>query len=315
MSRLEHNLSCERWCPAGRRLPPVAVLIASGLLASLLGGCASSNLLSSSLAPAETGSIKSSARKRAAKRSAVALVQSVQATKGKAAAFQTSKKLVKELPEDRGLAQYHGLLALDLGDAKTAERVLARLASDGHSDWRTHSALGSAIAAQGRRKAALKSFKKALALSPENPVVLNNMAIAYAMTGETKMALHYLAKAERHATTKSAHRKIVQNTALMAGLEGRFEDYRRMARTAMPRGDVDRNVVALRKFKPRKVASKSKVVVSNKKTPARQPAPTSAPKNDPAPKAVSPKTPVQPKGPIQVSSARTPSKPLAFERD
>ncbi len=244
------------------RLKQFRAVLAAGLGAGCVAGCAAGSpmdLLDGQAALVPTGSLdeagKQAPKTRTGRRgSALAVLRSIQATKGKVAAFAASDELVKKFPNDRPLAEHRALLALEIGRPKTAETYLRQLAKSENAHWRVHSALGAALSAQGQHKAAVAALERGLKNSPDNPVLLNNLAMAHALAGRTKEAERTLAKAEATAKTRGEQRRIRHNRALIAGLSGRYSSYRKIAATALPRDDVDRNVAILRGLKPRVIA-------------------------------------------------------------
>ena len=110
--------------------------------------------------------------------------------------------------------------------AKCRRPSLLRKAIDAKSpDWRLHSGLGAAISAQGRQAEAQVDFGKALALAPDHPSVLNNLALSYALEGkheEAERLLRRLAQGAQQSQTR-------QNLALLLGLKGKIEEARKVS--------------------------------------------------------------------------------------
>jgi Flp pilus assembly protein TadD len=138
-------------------------------------------------------------------------------------------------PADRRLLLERGLLALDLGEPAKAETLLRQAHDAKAPNWRLHSALGAALASRGKQQEAQVQFAKALALAPDHPSILNNLALSYVLDGKAEEAEKLLRKAHR-AASKSAPElgKVQQNLALVLGLRGKFEESRTMAAAALP---------------------------------------------------------------------------------
>jgi Flp pilus assembly protein TadD len=115
----------------------------------------------------------------------------------------------------RDIQRERGMLALDLGQASRAETLLKAAQDPKSPDWRVHSALGAALAATGKQQEAQLQFARALTLSPDNPAVLNNLALSYALDGKRDEAEKLLKRAQR-SDEKSTH--VRQNLALVASL-------------------------------------------------------------------------------------------------
>lgn len=114
---------------------------------------------------------------------------------------------------DARLLRDRGLLALELGAVDRARDHLQQAVASGSTDWQTHSALGSALSASGRQKAAQQQFAKALARSPDNPVVLNNLALSLMLDnrrGEAEQMLRRAASAKQGGDAR-----VAQNLTLL----------------------------------------------------------------------------------------------------
>lgn len=108
-----------------------------------------------------------------------------------------------------------GLLALEAGDAGKARRLLEQASPETTKDWRVLSALGVAEASAGRQGKAQDYFKKALALSPNNPVVLNNMGLSLILDSKAAEGEALLRNASKGTASEP---RIGQNLALASAL-------------------------------------------------------------------------------------------------
>jgi Flp pilus assembly protein TadD len=146
-------------------------------------------------------------------------------------------------PSDRRLLLERGLLALELGDAAKAEKLLRQAHDPKAPDWRLHSALGAALASRGKQQEAQIELAKALALAPDQPSVLNNLALSYALDGKAAEAEQLLRKAQRSAGRTP---QVQENLALVLGLRGRYEEARSAGQAALPPVKAEQNVAYLR---------------------------------------------------------------------
>ncbi len=126
---------------------------------------------------------------------------------------------------DRKLASEYGRLALELDQISVAKTMLAIADDPSAPDWRVISARGTVLAKEGKFREAVPLYEKALTLSQDQPSVMNNLAMAYAMGGDAAKAEEMLRKIE--ATGGSP--KSRQNLALVLGLQGKFDEGRRVA--------------------------------------------------------------------------------------
>lgn len=114
-----------------------------------------------------------------------------------------------------------GRLALEFDQYTVAERALSVAEMTDKPDWRVVSAHGTLLAKQGQHKAAIPYFERALQLSPNQTSVMNNLAMANAMSGDAAKAEEIL----RTVSAKSdAPEKVNQNLALVLGLQGKYDE-------------------------------------------------------------------------------------------
>jgi len=158
-------------------------------------------------------------------------------------------------PRDRRLALERGLTALELGDAAKAEAVLRSAHDPKAADWRLHSALGAALASRGKHPEAQVQFAKALALAPDHPSVLNNLALSYALDGNTGEAERLLRRAQQGTKGGREASKVQQNLALVLGLGGKYAEARTAAEAALPVAKAGENVTYLQKLAEARTAA------------------------------------------------------------
>ncbi len=150
--------------------------------------------------------------------------------------------------DNKALSKERGLLALELGQLKKAERLITSAMDDSAPDWRLMSALGSTFAAKGDQNAAQGQFSKALELAPNHPSILNNLALSFALEGRHKEAEELLRRA---STGKNARIQSKQNLALLLGLDGNISEARRISRAALPENASESNISFLESLKRR----------------------------------------------------------------
>ena len=145
--------------------------------------------------------------------------------------------------ESRELAGEYGRLALDLDQVKVAKQLLAMADDPSKPDWRIVSARGAALAKEGNYNEAIPFFERALALSQNQPSVLSNLALAYAMNGEPGKAESMLRQA---AATDNSSPRIRQNLALVLGLQGKYDEAKLVAARDIPMTNAAENADFLR---------------------------------------------------------------------
>lgn len=111
------------------------------------------------------------------------------------------------------------------------------------NDWRPWSLLGTAYEQVRRADDARAAWAQALAISPENPDVLSNMAVSAMTAGDMAGAEPLLRRA---AAQPGASLKVRLNLALALGLNGKMGEAEQMLRRDLPPEQADKNLAWLR---------------------------------------------------------------------
>jgi Flp pilus assembly protein TadD len=111
-------------------------------------------------------------------------------------------------------------------------------------DWRPLSLLGVAYEQVSRADDARAVWREALKLSPDNPAVLNNLALSLAAGGQPAEAETLLRRAAARPDATLATR---QNLALVLGLQGKTGEAERLIRENLPPETAEENLAWLRK--------------------------------------------------------------------
>ncbi|MFA9443256.1 MAG: tetratricopeptide repeat protein, partial [Hyphomicrobium sp.] len=116
---------------------------------------------------------------------------------------------------NKELAGDYGRLALEFGQLSVAKRLLAAADNPTRPDWKVISARGTVLAKEGKYGEAIPFYERALSLAHNHPSLVNNLALAHAMSGEAERAEGMLRQA---SITNPASPKIRQNLALVLSL-------------------------------------------------------------------------------------------------
>ena len=171
----------------------------------------------------------------------------------------------------RGLNSEYGRLALELDQVSLAQRLLEAADDPANPDWRIISARGTVLAKLGSYRDAIPLYERALALAPNQPSILNNLALAHAMEGQADKAEPLLRRA---AAADGKDPRVNQNLSLVLGLQGKYDEARVVAARDLPADNAADNVDYVRrivKLEPRPMSQP-------------QPAPPSVAKAPPAPR-------------------------------
>jgi Flp pilus assembly protein TadD len=139
--------------------------------------------------------------------------------KGQALAVLQQASLISG--SDKRVASEYGRLALEMDQVSVAKKLLEVADDPGNPDWRVVLARGTVLAKEGRYREAIGFYERAQALQPGHPSVVNNLALAYAMSGDASKGEELLRQA---STSSEANPKVRQNLALVLGLQGKYDE-------------------------------------------------------------------------------------------
>ena len=148
-------------------------------------------------------------------------------------------------PEHKPLLGAYGRALADAGNFKQALSVLERAHSPDQPDWRILSVQGAVLDQMGRHEEAQRYYASALRIVPEEPSVLSNLGLSYALSKDLPRAEETLRRADARGNTD---KRVRQNLALVVGLQGRFQDAETIARADLPPDQAAENVAYLRRM-------------------------------------------------------------------
>lgn len=221
--------------------------------AASLGPLALTDPAASAGAPVETASISPSRPAAPAgpdldvKPEVASAIREARALRGAGKKAEALARLDRTPNADKDLALLgeRGLMALELGELAKAETLLKKAQNASKPDWRMQSALGAALSANGRQQDAQVQFAKALAHAPDQPSILNNLALSYALDGKHEEAERIL----RQAAGKGGDAQTRQNLALILGLKGKVDEARQLTEQSLPPDKARSNVAYFEKLK------------------------------------------------------------------
>lgn len=228
--------------------------VAVSVLAILLAGCAAQgdvNLLAADPLAASPETTASTAPPTAAASLAEATSLEVKGDKQKA--FSAASLALAAEPGNADAVITYSRLAVGLGRTEEAEKALSGAEAGGLKDWRILSAKGAVQAEKGDLAAAKSTLQKGLELAPDQPQLLNNLAFVYTLEGNPKMAEDLLRRASAAPGAKPRTR---QNLALVLGLQGKYDESKKISAADTPAGVADANVAYLKELTGAKAETK-----------------------------------------------------------
>jgi Flp pilus assembly protein TadD len=158
-------------------------------------------------------------------------------------------------PRNKAVLGAYGRALADDGSYQEALDVLDRAHTQDQPDWRILSAQGAVLDQIGRHADAQRHYDSALRLKPNDPSVLSNLGLSYALSKDLPRAESTLRRA---AAQPGAEPKVRQNLALVVGLEGRFQEAEEIARGDLSPSEAAANVAYLRQMLAQQAAWKKK---------------------------------------------------------
>lgn len=153
--------------------------------------------------------------------------------------------LAIQYPEDMKVLGAYGKALADAGELKQAAEVLSRAHTPDRPDWTILSAQGSVADQMGDHEAARGYYEAALKIRPDEPSVLSNLGLSYALSRQLSKAEETLREA---AAQPSADARVRQNYALVLGLEGKFAEAEAVSRRDLSPADAAANIASIRQM-------------------------------------------------------------------
>ena len=176
---------------------------------------------------------------------AMRYAQALRASGQRAQAAAVLETATLHNPDHRPLLGAYGRALADAGNFKQALAVLERAHSPDQPDWRILSVQGAVLDQMGRHDDARRYYANALKIAPDEPSVLSNLGLSYALSKDLPKAEETLRQA---GASKSSDQRVRQNLALVVGLQGRFAEAETIARADLPPDQAAANVAYLRQM-------------------------------------------------------------------
>ena len=146
-------------------------------------------------------------------------------------------------PKNMKVLGAYGRALADVGNYKQALEVLNHAHSPDQPDWRILSVQGAVLDQMGRHEEAQRYYATALRIVPDEPSVLSNLGLSYALSKDLVRAEATLRRASAQSKVDA---RVRQNLALVVGLQGRFSEAEGIARADLPSEEAAANVAYLR---------------------------------------------------------------------
>jgi Flp pilus assembly protein TadD len=176
---------------------------------------------------------------------AIRYAQGLRATGQRSQAAAVLEQAALQNPKNLPLLGAYGRALADVGNFGQALEVLNRAHTPDNPDWRILSVQGAVLDQMGRHDEAQRHYASALKIIPDEPSVLSNLGLSYALSKNLPKAEATLKRANERPGAES---KVRQNLALVIGLQGRFEEAEALARADLSPDEAAANVSNLRQM-------------------------------------------------------------------
>lgn len=177
--------------------------------------------------------------------SAIAYARALRATEQRAQAVAVLEQASIRNPHSMPLLGAYGRALADAGQYPQALDALGRAHTPDNPDWRILNAQGAVLDQMGRHAEAQRHYDAALKIVPNEPSVMSNLGLSYALMKDLKRAESTLRLA---VAQPNASQKVRQNLALVVGLQGRFAEAEKIASADLPEAEAAANVAYLRQM-------------------------------------------------------------------
>jgi len=178
-------------------------------------------------------------------KAAIAYAKALRATDQRAQAVAVLQQASIRNPHDTAVLGAYGRALADAGQYTEALDALSRAHSPDNPDWRILNAQGAVLDEMGRHAEAQRNYATVLKMVPNEPSVLSNLGLSYALDKKLPQAEATLRQA---AALAHAGPKVRQNLALVVGLQGRFAEAEKIAGADLPPDQAAANVNYLRQM-------------------------------------------------------------------
>ena len=162
-----------------------------------------------------------------------------------AQAVAVLQRLAATHPKDMDVLGEYGKALVDAGRLQEAAQVLPQAHTPENPNWTILSAQGTVADQLGDHAKAQEYYAAALKIVPNQPDVLSNLGLSYALSKQLLMAENTLRLA---AAQPGANARVRQNLALVLALEGKFAAAQSVAQRDMAPLEAAENVAAVRQM-------------------------------------------------------------------
>lgn len=179
------------------------------------------------------------------KNTAITYARALHALDQNSQAIAVLQGLAIQYPEDMKVLGAYGKALADGGRLRDAAEILSKAHTPERPDWSVLSTQGTIADQLGQHDEARGYYESALKIRPNDPTVLSNLGLSYALARQLPRAEETLMLA---AAQPGADMRVRQNLALVLALEGKFAQAEEWSRRDLPPMDAAANVTSIRQM-------------------------------------------------------------------
>jgi Flp pilus assembly protein TadD len=139
----------------------------------------------------------------------------------------------------------YGRALADTGRLREALDVLGKAHTPDQPDWRILNAQGAVLDQMGKHAEAQRYYETALRMEPNEPAILSNLGLSYALSKNLERAEETLRRA---AADPRADRKVKQNLGVVLALRAKFDEAEKVTTSVLPPEQARSNVAYFREM-------------------------------------------------------------------
>ena len=176
---------------------------------------------------------------------AVKFARNLRQVGGAAQAVTLLKEVVMRAPDNAAVLAEYGKALIEVGRPADALPFFGRATQTGEREWSILSAYAVALDQTGSHTQAQAQYEAALDLSPDNPIVMGNLAMSHVLEGNLARGEEILRKL---VARPDATPQMRQNLAMIASLRGNRSEAENLSRQDLSPADTQNNLAVMQQL-------------------------------------------------------------------
>jgi Flp pilus assembly protein TadD len=178
-------------------------------------------------------------------KAAIAYARALRATGQRAQAVAVLQQASIRNPKDETVLGAYGRALADVGRLDEALAALGKAHTPDRPDWRILNAQGAVLDQMGKHAEAQRYYETALRITPNEPAILSNLGLSYALSKDLARAEETLRRA---AADTRAEPKVKQNLGVVLALRSKFDEAERVTAGVLTAEQARSNVAYFREL-------------------------------------------------------------------